>query len=91
MLASVDLVAEAKLPISLDNLREALMQFVEFIQKHCATDGTSAINIFLHEVGCKATRLLAEGFPPDYKAFGTDPILDRRKLLSTSEFLIRVG
>ena len=86
----MDLVAEAKLPIGFDDLREALAQFIAFIRKHCVSDGASAINVFLHETGCKTTRLLAEAFPSDYKAFGTDPILDRRRLLSKSDFVIQV-
>jgi hypothetical protein len=86
----MDLVAEAKLPIAFDNLREALEQFIAFVRKHCVSKGEPVIHIFVHETACKSTRLLAEAFPPDYLAFGTDPVLDRRKLLNKSDFLSRM-
>jgi hypothetical protein len=86
----MDLVAETKLPIRFDDLGEALAQFIAFIREQCVSEEASTIHIFLHETACKSTRLLAEVFPPDYKAFGTDPVLDRRKLLSKSDFLSRV-
>jgi hypothetical protein len=90
MTARVELVAEAKLPIAFDNLREALTAFLDLARNRCVSQEASSINIFLSETGCKATCVLAEAFPPDYQAFGTGPILDRRKLLSQSEFLIRM-